>query len=64
MAGNGALFTRADAIEAARAVGEPILTNHRPVCPYEPGTWGPKEADAIVACHGPWHNPAPCRQRR
>jgi glucose-6-phosphate 1-dehydrogenase len=63
MAGNGALFTRADAIEAAWAVVEPILTNHRPVCPYEPGTWGPKEADAIVACHGPWHNPAPCRQR-
>jgi glucose-6-phosphate 1-dehydrogenase len=24
---------------------------------YEPGTWGPKEADALVAEVGGWHNP-------
>jgi glucose-6-phosphate 1-dehydrogenase len=59
LAGNGALFTREDSIEAAWAVVEPILTNHRPVCPYQPGSWGPKEADAIIAPHGSWHNPEP-----
>ena len=59
LAGNGALFTREDAIEAAWAVVEPILTNHHPVCPYEPGSWGPKEAEAIISPHGSWHNPEP-----
>ena len=59
MAGNGALFTREDSIEAAWAVVDPILTKHCPAYPYEPGTWGPKQADAIIADHGAWHNPGP-----
>jgi glucose-6-phosphate 1-dehydrogenase len=59
LAGDGALFTREDAVEAAWAVVEPVLENHHPACPYPPGSWGPEEADALIAPHGRWHNPAP-----
>jgi glucose-6-phosphate 1-dehydrogenase len=59
MAGDGALFTREDAVEAAWAVVDPVLKNHRPVRPYRRHSWGPKEADALIAAAGGWHNPAP-----
>ncbi|MGA2499702.1 MAG: glucose-6-phosphate dehydrogenase, partial [Tepidisphaeraceae bacterium] len=57
MAGDGALFTREDAIEAAWAVVEPVLRNHHRIRPYRHGSWGPKEADALIATDGCWHNP-------
>ncbi len=56
MVGNGALFTRQDAVEAAWAVLDPVLTNHHPVRSYKPGSWGPKEADALIAADGGWFN--------
>jgi glucose-6-phosphate 1-dehydrogenase len=59
MAGDGALFTREDAVEAAWVVVDPVLKNHPRVRPYKRGSWGPKEADAIIASDGPWHNPGP-----
>ena len=59
MAGDGALFTREDAVEAAWAVVEPVLKTHHRVRPYKRHTWGPKEADAIVTSDGRWHNPKP-----
>ena len=59
MAGNGALFTREDAIEAAWAVVEPVLTAHHPALPYQPGSWGPKKSDALIAADGGWLNPIP-----
>ncbi len=57
MAGDGALFTREDAVEAAWAVVDRVLKTHRAVRPYKPGSWGPKEAAALVAADGGWHNP-------
>ena len=57
MIGDGALFTREVAIEAAWAVVHPVLKSHHRVRPYKRGTWGPKEADALIASDGPWHNP-------
>ena len=57
MAGDGALFTREDAVEAAWAVVEPVLTTHHRTCPYEHDSWGPKEADTLIAASGGWHNP-------
>ncbi len=57
MAGNGALFTREDAVEAAWAVVDPVLNTHGRVRPYRRGSWGPKEADALMATDGRWHNP-------
>ena len=59
MAGNGALFTREDAVEAAWAVVDPVLMKHRRTLPYKRGSWGPKEADALIAADGGWHNPIP-----
>ncbi len=58
MAGNGALFTREDAVEAAWAAVDPVLDNHHRVIPYARGSWGPREADALIGAHGPWYNPA------
>lgn len=57
MAGNGALFTREDAVEAAWAVVDPVLATHHPAHPYRRGSWGPKQADALIAADGRWHNP-------
>jgi glucose-6-phosphate 1-dehydrogenase len=57
MAGNGALFTREDAVEAAWVVVNPVLDSSAPVYSYKPGSWGPKQADALIAADGSWHNP-------
>ncbi len=57
MAGDGALFTREDAVEAAWAVVDPVLKHHHPVYSYKRHSWGPKEADAIITSKGGWHNP-------
>jgi glucose-6-phosphate 1-dehydrogenase len=57
--GDPSLFSREDAVEAAWRVVDPILGNATPVHEYEPNTWGPPEADRIIAGAGGWHNPAP-----
>jgi len=62
MAGDGALFTREDAIEAAWAVVDPVLKTHHRSLPYKRGTWGPKQAEAIIASDGGWYNPRPGEQ--
>ncbi|MEO8322204.1 MAG: glucose-6-phosphate dehydrogenase [Bradyrhizobium sp.] len=59
MAGDGALFAREDAVEAAWAAVDPVLKKHHKVRPYRRGSWGPKEADAILAAGSTWYNPAP-----
>jgi glucose-6-phosphate 1-dehydrogenase len=63
MAGDGALFTREDAVEAAWAVVDPVLRNHRPVRPYRRHGWGPKEADALITADGEWQNPTADKER-
>lgn len=57
LAGDGALFTREDAVEAAWAVVDPVLKRPRPVQPYKRGSWGPKGADTLIAVDGSWFNP-------
>jgi len=57
MAGDGALFTREDAVEAAWAVVAPVLTRHGRVRPYLRHTWGPKQADKLIAADGGWYKP-------
>ncbi len=59
MIGNGALFTRQDAVETAWAVVDPVLRKHGRAHLYKRGGWGPKQADAILPPGGRWHNPAP-----
>jgi glucose-6-phosphate 1-dehydrogenase len=59
MAGDGALFTREDAVEAAWAVVDPVLNAHPRAHFYARGSWGPKQADAMIASDDGWHNPDP-----
>jgi glucose-6-phosphate 1-dehydrogenase len=58
MIGDGALFTREDAVEAAWAVVDPVLKSHHRVHPYRRNTWGPKQANAILPSGSSWHNPS------
>jgi glucose-6-phosphate 1-dehydrogenase len=58
MKGDGALFTREDAVEAAWTVVDQVLKHHHRVRPYKPNTWGPRQADALIAPDGTWHNPS------
>jgi glucose-6-phosphate 1-dehydrogenase len=64
MAGDAALFTREDAVEAAWAAVDPVLETHHRVRPYRRGSWGPKEAEALIAGDGGWHNPTPGKRAR
>ncbi|MEP6549318.1 MAG: glucose-6-phosphate dehydrogenase [Gammaproteobacteria bacterium] len=57
MAGDGALFAREDAVEAAWAVVNPILTKHHRAHPYRRGSWGPQAAEALISKDGCWHDP-------
>jgi glucose-6-phosphate 1-dehydrogenase len=57
MQGDAALFARADEIELAWCLIDPILArwgraNASPLAVYEPGTWGPQEADDLLAQDG------------
>ncbi len=57
MKGDGGLFTREDAVEAAWTVVDQVLKHHPRVRPYKRHTWGPKQADALIADGSGWHNP-------
>jgi glucose-6-phosphate 1-dehydrogenase len=57
MQGDGMLFVREDAVEAAWAIVDPILGNEAPLHFYEAGSWGPREADRLAQDVGGWHNP-------
>jgi len=51
-------FAREDYVEEAWRIVDPVLKAETPLFPYEPGTWGPREAEALVAPER-WHDPAP-----
>jgi glucose-6-phosphate 1-dehydrogenase len=57
MAGESARFGRQDTIEEAWRVMQPLVDAPPQVHPYAPGTWGPAEADKLLAGHGTWHEP-------
>jgi glucose-6-phosphate 1-dehydrogenase len=57
MHGDKLLFVREDAVEAAWSIVDLILDNTMPPYDYNPGTWGPPEADRIAADVGGWRNP-------
>jgi glucose-6-phosphate 1-dehydrogenase len=56
--GNRVPFARQDAVEAAWRVVDPILGDVVPVHEYSQGSWGPKEADALLPNGDTWHDPA------
>jgi glucose-6-phosphate 1-dehydrogenase len=55
--GDQRLFARADGVEEAWRIVAPVLEDHAPVTVYEPGSWGPTEADDLIAADGGWHCP-------
>ncbi len=57
--GRRARFNRQDTVEEAWRIMQPLLDDPPPVHPYTPGTWGPAEAEALVAAHGGWRKPWP-----
>jgi len=57
MRGDGMRFTRQDGVEEQWRIMQPLLDAPPPVHSYEPGSWGPKEADKLLAGHGRWHGP-------
>lgn len=58
MNGHAELFAREDSVEAAWSVVDPVLGDVTPVEEYEPGTWGPAQADRIARTVGGWYNPS------
>jgi glucose-6-phosphate 1-dehydrogenase len=57
MAGDPTLFARQDVVEAAWAIVDPVIHGPSPLHEYEPGSWGPKEADRLVEQVGGWNTP-------
>jgi glucose-6-phosphate 1-dehydrogenase len=55
--GEASLFVREDSVEAAWRVVSPVLGNVTPIYEYAPNTWGPPEADQLIARGGGWRNP-------
>jgi glucose-6-phosphate 1-dehydrogenase len=64
--GDARRFARQDAVEEAWRVIQPVLDDPPPLIIYEPGSWGPPEADGLIAGPGGrgdpvevggWHNP-------
>jgi glucose-6-phosphate 1-dehydrogenase len=59
MVGDATLFARQDVVEAAWAIVDPVLGETGELIEYEPGSWGPSQADALVADVGGWNTPQP-----
>jgi len=56
MAGDATLFAREDYVEEAWRIVDPVLKQRSPVYEYEPGAWGPREAESVMPPGG-WQNP-------
>jgi glucose-6-phosphate 1-dehydrogenase len=52
LAGDATLFARQDVVEAAWAIVDPLVQNPGAMFEYEPGSWGPIEADRLVPGRG------------
>ena len=57
MRGDGSLFAREDAVEAAWRIFEPILGDVTPIYEYEKGTFGPQEANYVLFGNARWYDP-------
>lgn len=58
MHGDPERFAREDTVEAAWRIVDPILGNATPVHEYQPGAWGPLEANDLTLNKNGWHEPA------
>jgi glucose-6-phosphate 1-dehydrogenase len=57
MHGDSTRFTRQDGVEETWRIFAPLLREPPPVHSYEPGSWGPAEAERLVSGYGSWHEP-------
>jgi glucose-6-phosphate 1-dehydrogenase len=57
MRGDATVFAREDGVEATWRVVDPVLNGAAPLYEYDPRTWGPSEADRLLAVGEQWHNP-------
>ena len=57
MTGDATLFARADGVEAAWRIVDPVLSMDKPVHAYARGSWGPREAEAMAIESGGWRMP-------
>jgi len=65
LVGDSTHFTRQDMVEETWRIVQPLLNEPAPVHEYAQGSWGPPEADKLVAGFGGWHGPwLPEEERR
>jgi glucose-6-phosphate 1-dehydrogenase len=57
MSGDATRFTRQDSVEETWRIMQPLLDAPPPVHTYAKDTWGPPEADGLLAGEGRWHEP-------
>ncbi|HET7507019.1 MAG TPA: glucose-6-phosphate dehydrogenase, partial [Solirubrobacterales bacterium] len=57
MVGDRTLFSSSEAVERLWEVSEPLLESPPRAVPYEPGSWGPREIDQLIAPRH-WHLPS------
>jgi glucose-6-phosphate 1-dehydrogenase len=57
MTGDSTLFARQDVVEAAWAIVDPVLRDSGQPYEYDGGSWGPLEAESLVAEVGGWNTP-------
>jgi glucose-6-phosphate 1-dehydrogenase len=64
MKGDPMLFAREDAVESEWRVVAAVLASATPPHAYQVASWGPADADRLVADSGGWHNPQVVPARR
>ena len=57
IAGDHGQFARQDAVEETWRIVQPLLDDRPPVISYPQGSWGPAEADRLLAGVDSWHEP-------
>jgi glucose-6-phosphate 1-dehydrogenase len=57
LCGDSTHFTRQDNVEESWRIVQPLLDSPPRVRPYPQGSWGPEEAEQLVAHYGGWHGP-------
>jgi glucose-6-phosphate 1-dehydrogenase len=60
--GDTALFAREDGVLEQWRIVDPVLSAARDVSLYDPGSWGPAEADAVIADGSGWRVPSGAAQ--
>jgi glucose-6-phosphate 1-dehydrogenase len=55
--GRTELFTRVDAVEETWRIVQPLIDDPGAVHPYQPGTWGPQQAEDLTRGICQWQEP-------